>query len=566
MRTGKWARVVNLWTLLAGAALVFAGGCDTFVQADPQAEIAALRKEGVIVRVDEKGNAQSVHLTRAGYSDRTLAHVRRLETVEELDLLGTRVTAEGLAALKGHPKLHTLILEDNYRITDAGLAHLKDLPALKSLKLRRVSLPDPGYGPLRDEALVWVGQLTNLEELEVSGAITDAGLTHLKGLTKLRRVVLATEMGPAYWDFLKGLPRLEYLRPGPITDETMAELKQLHSLKDLDLSAARITDRGMADLGTMRQLTRLNLPGTRVSRESLVHLRELTNLECLSLRGQHMGPAELGYLKGMKHLKRLNLAVTQLDERALSHFPELPELEFLNLNRAIISGRPVPYLTRLRNLKALVLDGDDETLGDLDAMPGLTSLVLRGDMTNAGLAHLASHTQLRRLLLQSPAITDDGLVHLAALTNLEELSLVKVNITDAGLAHLADLRKLRYLDLSETPIGDLGLAHLHSMTDLQWLFLRNDRGVTDAALVHLKGLPNLQFLDLLGAKVTVEGAKTLGETRALQAVSFSPDVGHSEDPTVRRLSVRDWRWGIRRSGLKREDLPETVAEHYLPWE
>ena len=62
---------------------------------------------------------------------------------------------------------------------DAGVQHLRNLPALHNLDL--------GETLITDEALQHVGSLTELKSLRLNwNVITDAGLQHLTGLKKLR--------------------------------------------------------------------------------------------------------------------------------------------------------------------------------------------------------------------------------------------------------------------------------------------------------------------------------------------------------------------------------------------
>ncbi len=74
-------------------------------------------------------------------------------------------------------------------VTDAGLGHLKGLTRLQSLDLYGTKITDVGLDSLKG--------LTNLQSLDLSNTkVTDAGLEHLKGFTKLHTLylMLATEV------------------------------------------------------------------------------------------------------------------------------------------------------------------------------------------------------------------------------------------------------------------------------------------------------------------------------------------------------------------------------------
>jgi len=67
-------------------------------------------------------------------------------------------------------------------------------------------------------------------------------------------------------------------------------------------------------------------------------------------------------------------------------------------------------------------------------------------VTDAGLAHLAELTMLRRLVLPEKT-TDAGLLHVAEMTELDDISLFWTQVTDAGIDRLLELKKVRSLGL-----------------------------------------------------------------------------------------------------------------------
>ncbi len=107
------------------------------------------------------------------------------------------------------------------KITDAGLVHLKGLTKLQSLVLSDTKITDAG--------LVHLKGLTNLQTLYLYNTqITDAGLVHLKGLINLELIGL-------------GFCR-------KITDAGLVHLKGMTNLEKLILYDAKVTDAGVADL------------------------------------------------------------------------------------------------------------------------------------------------------------------------------------------------------------------------------------------------------------------------------------------------------------------------------
>lgn len=144
----------------------------------------------------------------------------------------------------------------------------------------------------------------------------------------------------------------------------------------------------------------------------------------------------------------------------------------------------------------------NDDLAHLRALPGLHVLILvKSQVTDAGLTHLAGLTSLNTLVLSQTRVTDEGLAELKGLTGLRELSLDETPVTDKGVEQLKRLTGLQYLSLKGTGVSDAGLAHLKAMTRLESLVL-DETGVTDAGLIHLAGLANLEILLVRRTAVT----------------------------------------------------------------
>ncbi len=68
-------------------------------------------------------------------------------------------------------------------------------------------------------------------------------------------------------------------------------------------------------------------------------------------------------------------------------------------------------------------------------------------------------------------MSDAGLVHLRSLTNLESLDLGGTKVAGPGLEHLRGLIHLNSLSLDGAPVGDSSLAYLKDLTQLESLLL-----------------------------------------------------------------------------------------------
>ena len=121
-----------------------------------------------------------------------------------------------------------------------------------------------GCGPSQEEeAIAAIKALRGKFEVDENKAIvmvdlrgtkaTDAGLVHLKGLTKLEGLLLAGSK---------------------ITDAGMAHLKGLTKLEGLDLKGTKVTDAGLAHLKGLRNLGYLVLRNTYVTAAGIKKLQQ----------------------------------------------------------------------------------------------------------------------------------------------------------------------------------------------------------------------------------------------------------------------------------------------------
>ena len=128
---------------------------------------------------------RNTNLTDAG-----LRHLQDQTKLETLMLRGVKYTADGFAHLKGLTALRTLnaslsmndasmthlkgmtnlkvlMLYSNPGLTDAGLAHIKDLKQIERLSLQFTGITDAGLG--------YAEHLPNLRFLDVRGTKIDPG-------------------------------------------------------------------------------------------------------------------------------------------------------------------------------------------------------------------------------------------------------------------------------------------------------------------------------------------------------------------------------------------------------
>jgi hypothetical protein len=205
---------------------------------------------------------------------------------------------------------------------DAGI--LRRFPKLEVLELLASPVTDAGLDRLTKSANPRVLFFNDC------GNITDAGLIHLRDLSRLESLTLMTE-GPSSL---------------PITDAGLIHVGKIVRLKYLSLTGLKITDAGLAHLATLSNLETLNLGGTRITDAGLRHLRTLTNLRVLSLDHTQVSDLGLQQLRGLDRLQWLSLESTQVTDAGLAHLKTLTNLRELWLNGTSVTPQGVAELQK----------------------------------------------------------------------------------------------------------------------------------------------------------------------------------------------------------------------------
>ncbi|MEZ5965416.1 MAG: c-type cytochrome domain-containing protein [Planctomycetota bacterium] len=155
--------------------------------------------------------------------------------------------------------------------------------------------------------------------------------------------------------------------------------------------------------------------------------------------------------------EQVDQAVAKLHERGAVATPIARDLVALDVNLSLL--RPPA--------------GDADLALAAAAAPALVWLnASRTQITDQGMAALATCSSVRRLHLAQTAIGDDGVHHLAGMRDLRFLNLFGTKVTDRGLEHLRGLAKLEKVFLWETEVTDAGVAALQTALP----HLRIDRG------------------------------------------------------------------------------------------
>jgi internalin A len=257
----------------------------------------------------------------------------------------------------------------------------------------------------------------------------------------------------------------------------------------------------------------------------------------VSLARTWANDADVERLADVTTLKRLDLSLTYVSDRGIERLKALPQLEDLNLYAAeFITDAAVAFLRGHRQLKTLNLRGTD--------------------VTDTSLTYVAALSELRGLDISFTQITDVGLEHLASLARLEDLNLGGNKISGVGLHVLKVLPNLKRLSFYGVQRRNAGWCWAPVMTDLELDTISllsgledlnvgfgvglgvprpSDLGpadgeaecriaggtrITDFGVAKLARLKKLRQLDLSGAAVTPTGLKSLAALPELQRLSL----------------------------------------------
>lgn len=276
--------------------------------------------DGALTGLPRLTRLRSLWLSRcAGLSDESLAVVGRLPALETLSIGGcTGLSASGLAALQSLRRLRQLeaaipglddralvhigqlvaleqlwivdasgAVPDGTLFSDAGLAELAGLPALRELRLH-------GCGGVEGAGLEdWPARLRALQTLELGHcrALGDEGLARLAALPALRALTLlgcrVRVLAPLARSGLTALS-LTYDDPHALRDPQLAVLGRMGALRSLTLRrCAALTDAGVRELSGLRQLRELALGCPGLTGVGLQQLARLPALQTLRLNGCH---------------------------------------------------------------------------------------------------------------------------------------------------------------------------------------------------------------------------------------------------------------------------------------
>ncbi len=216
----------------------------------------------------------------------------------------------------GDWRLTAIDLSNNQQVDDAALMQLRSLTSLSHIDLRRTRVTDVGLAYLKD--------VNSLMSLHLGGTqVGDDGVAHLRGLSNLKRL---------------------WLYHTKVSDIGLESIKQLKQLTLLELGGTQISGDGLRNLNGFTELTYLSLPGLSTDDVALMHLKGLTKLTDLFMVNANIGDRGLEQIKHLTTLRNLDLTGTRVSDGGLGHLKNLDKLVTLNVINTRVSVTGVASL------------------------------------------------------------------------------------------------------------------------------------------------------------------------------------------------------------------------------
>jgi hypothetical protein len=384
---------------------------------------------------------QVTHLQLGGVmlTDEGMRHLARMPQLEALGCGGwtSPITDRALEPLRYMKRLRFLELCWSQHISDTGLGNLAPCDLLEVVNLMGTPAGDGTLRALAGKAA--------LNVLHTGRGVTDAGLPLLHELP----VFKTWHGGEAQFDLMSfaGKPN-HLLLDGPFTNRGLASLIGLDGMASLGFfwHCPSFTGAGLAPLRHLPRLAFLGCQDDRCDDEAMRYIAELPHLRMLMGQGAVASDAGFEALSRSQTLEHFwGRDCPNFGSRGFAAMASMPSLRGLavsckNVDDAALSA--LPRFPALRQLMPMDLTDDGFRHVGRCKLERLWCMYCRetGDIATEHIAGL----ELKSYYAGSTRITDRSLEILGRMSSLEELEFWQcAGLTNAGIAHLAKLSNLR---------------------------------------------------------------------------------------------------------------------------
>lgn len=416
--------------------------------------------------------------------------------IVEISIASVEMTNEDLAHLRYLKGLSLLRIDGCDKITEAGLAYLKDLPALKTLYLANTRVTPSVCSVLASmkslTTIVLPDITLNRQQLQQ--------LDSLKNLEEIRGIQVG-QYQEAFVEFLAKCKNLKRFDWGIVTwnNRRLAKLKEATKIEIVELQGNFVNDAGIGVLANFSHLKELTIHNDLLTDSGLKSLEKLSELKKLTIEGQRFGDGVLNAFRNHAELESLHISCPNWTDRGVSGMRSFPKLLELDVSSNRVGD---PLLSQLSELKDLEWINLNDTL-----------------VTDAGFKHLKNMEELRTLSLRRTTVNGSGFKELLKLPRLSRLELGGTIINLAGLTAIAEITSIEEIDLSSININDEAILKLQKLPGLRNLNLNGNQAITDALAEKLVQFPALTDLSVVGSKFTAKGLTALRKKDGLTVIS-----------------------------------------------
>ena len=377
-------------------------------------------------------------------------------------------------------------------ITSDSLKRLKTLPPHKQLTLTFIDCP------VTDADFEILGSLPTLAILTINSSpgskITDAGLAHLRELKQLSHLNFdaqhITDEGMRHLGGITSLQFLHLMPPRQVTDAGVRHLAGLKELTHLSLFHSQITDASLRTLASLPKLTSLMLDQTAITDAGLAQLEKLPNLGSVTAVGTKITQT------GIDRLKARHPKVFVLDR-----LPPTPGEAEASAGPAKSGAVPFP-LEPPRGPEPTPLSRSSQDIIDRLRALNVGIEIRQGIMLRSRRKRY-EHTAQQNVAVTIRSQHDLAgvLLLLTTLPELDSLVLDQCRFGEAERGQLRKLKLLHSLSVAGGEFGDAELACLSEMSELNELSLGKTLA-TDDGLLRLPVFPDLYSISAAGSRIT----------------------------------------------------------------
>lgn len=256
--------------------------------------------------------------------------------------------------------------------------------------------------------------------------------------------------------------------------------------------SAQLTDAGVLHLASLPNLRNLNLQGTSITDAALAAIAELRSLETLSLAWTAVTDAGVRALGTLDRLERIDLSGTRCGDGSIHACAGKATLRHFRSGEGITDAG----IAAFHDYPVFAEWAGGEESTDLTSyQPEPNCLVLRGRITDRGVAALAGLQGLYALDLDASALALSGRA-LDPLVGLQRLGWLAFDAKDDAMPVIARFPRLRFLGCQDTTASDAAWAELGASRSIEAIWGRRCHGLGDRGFAALSRMPRLTKLSV----------------------------------------------------------------------